>query len=166
MFFYRAKPVEAKSKEELLKVQCPICGNQLTHDWFMPIRYSPMALFRLLSFAGALALLLGLLIVKFDVVTTFLCQFSFLTQDRIIKVGLACICLPVAFMVIWGELKVGHLSEDDKHVYGLHCKTCGNGFVGLVDCSLHECSKEESVIQFDNGTESVVDGPYEKYEEE
>lgn len=41
MFFYRAKPVEAKSKEELLKAQCPICGNQLTHDWFMPIRYSP-----------------------------------------------------------------------------------------------------------------------------
>lgn len=165
MFFYRAKVVAAKSKEELLKVPCPICGNQLGHDWFMPIRYSPMALFRLLSFAGALALLLCLLILKFDVVTLRLNQFSFLTHDWIIKVGLACICLPAAFLVIWGELKVGHLSEDDKHVYGLHCKTCGNGFAGLVDCSPHECAKEESVIRLDNGTESVVDGPYEKYEE-
>lgn len=145
MFFYRKKVVEAKSKENLLSHSvCPICGKQLCHDWLMPIRYSPMVLLRLLILAGALAVLLCFLMLKFEDTAYFayFSQLVYSAQPKTIIITLAITCLPAAFFVILGELKLAHFTEDDRYLYGLYCKTCGNGFVGLVDYKqTGECSE-------------------------
>ena len=134
MFFYRAKSVEAATKEQLFEAECPVCGHKtLTKDWWMAFRYSPMAIFRGLFLAFAIALLLSLALYKVDSIWDYLSRFSYLTQERIMIIFLVCVSIPSAFTIIHWEIKLGHLSEDDQHAFGIYCKHCGNGFVGLVD---------------------------------
>lgn len=135
MFFYRDTVIQAKTKEELYNhSECPICHNKLTSDWKMPLRYEPMALFRMTIIGSAFATLLCFLLVKLEAIgwLSFLNKFSYLGQRNLIIAVLVAICLPAAFFAIWGEIKLGHWSRDDMSVYGLKCPTCGNGFVGLV----------------------------------
>ena len=134
MFFYRAKPVEAATKEQLMATECPICGQKLlSKDRWMAFRYSPMTMFRGLVLAFAIALLLSLLLYIIDFVWDYLSRFSYSTQERIVIIFLAFVSIPAAFTIIHWEIKLGHLSEDDQHAFGIYCKHCGNGFVGLVD---------------------------------
>lgn len=101
MFFYCAKPVKAVTKEQLLEAECPICGHMtLTKDWWMAFRYSPMAMFRGLFLAFAIALLLSLALYKVDFIWDYLSRFSYLTQERIMSIFLVCVSIPSAFTVI------------------------------------------------------------------
>ena len=135
MFFYRDTVVHAKTREELFDhSDCPICKSKLVYDWKMPLRYEPMALFRMGLIGGTFATLLCLLLVKAEERgwLGFLNRFSYTMQTKIPIAFLVCICLPAAFFAILGEIKLGHLTRDDAIVYGLRCPTCGNGFAGLV----------------------------------
>ena len=135
MFFYRDTVIRAKTRDDLFAhSECPICKNKLAHDWKMPFRYEPMVLFRMLLIGGAFATLLCLLLVKIEEKgwLAFLNRLSYSTQLKLVVAFLVCICLPAAFLVIWGEIKLGHWTRDNMIVYGLRCPTCGNGFAGLV----------------------------------
>lgn len=160
MFFYRDVVIKANSKADLIEhSECPICKNKLVHDWKMPLRYEPMALFRMCLIGGAFATLLCLLIVKVEEKgwLGFLNRFSYSMQTKLIIAFLVCICLPAAFFTILGELKLGHWTQDGAIVYGLRCPTCGNGFAGLVggDGSGKTMVSEESAIEND----LPADGP-------
>lgn len=147
MFFYRDTVIQAKTKEELYDhSECPICHNKLAPDRKMPLRYEPMALFRMVIIGGAFATLLCFLMVRLEEIgwLRFLKEFSYSDQMKIIVAVLASICLPIAFFSIWGEIKLGHWSRDDMAAYGLKCPTCGNGFLGLVGESSSRESEEES----------------------
>lgn len=152
MFFYRDTVIQAKTKEDLYDhSECPICHNKLAPDWKMPLRYEPMALFRMAIIGGAFASLLCLLMVKLEEIgwLGFIKELSYSEQTRIIATIVGIICLPAAFFSIWGEIKLGHWSRDDMAAYGLKCPTCGNGFLGLVG---EACSDEvEGAIDVDNG---------------
>lgn len=135
MFFYRDTVVHAKTQEELFDhSDCPICKNKLVRDWKLPVRYEPMALFRMGLIGGAFATLLCLLLVKAEERgwLGFLSQFSYAAQTKLLIALLICICLPASFFTILGEIKLGHWTQDGAIVYGLRCPTCGNGFAGLV----------------------------------
>lgn len=134
MFFYRDVVIKANSKAELIEHECPICKSKLVHDWKMPLRYEPMALFRMILFGGAFATLLCLLIVKAEEKgwLGFLAQLSYYAQTKLLIAFLVGSCLPAAFFAILGEIKLGHWTRDGAIVYGLKCPTCGNGFAGLV----------------------------------
>ena len=134
MFFYRAQPIEANSKEALFEKECPICGHRsLVLDHWIAFRYSPMAMFRGLFLSFAIALLLSLALYKIEFAWTFLSQFSYSMQEQIATIFLACSSIPTAFTIIHWEIKLGHLSEDDQQTVGVQCKHCSNAFVGLVD---------------------------------
>ena len=146
MFFYRAKPVKAVTKEQLLEAECPICGHMtLTKDWWMAFRYSPMAMFRGLFLAFAIALLLSLALYKVDFIWDYLSHFSYLTQERIMIIFLVCVSIPSAFTIIHWEIKLGHLSEDDQHAVGVRCTHCHNGFIGLADAFPKLNSSDENI---------------------
>ena len=152
MFFYKDTVVQAKTKEELYDhSECPICHNKLSPDWKMPLRYKPIALFRMVIIGGALATLLCLLMVKLEEIgwLYFLNEFSNSNQTKIIAAIVGIICLAAAFFFVWGEIKLGHWSQDDMAAYGLKCPTCGNGFLGLVGEASSDKTKE--VIDVDNG---------------
>ena len=147
MFFYRDTIIQAKTKEELYdQSECPICHCKLVHDWKMPFRYEPMALFRMLLIGGAFAILLCLLLVKLEAKgwLTFLDQYDYSTQIEFVAAFLICTCLPAAFFVILGEIKLAHWSRDDMIVFGLKCPTCSSGYLGLVGESSSRESEEES----------------------
>lgn len=154
MFFYRDVVIEANSKEALIKhSECPLCKNKLVHDWKMPLRYEPMALFRMGLIGGAFATLLCLLLVKAEEKgwLGFLSQLSYSAQTKLLIAFLVCSCLPAAFFAILGEIKLGHWTRNGAIVYGLRCPTCGNGFVGLVggDGPNEIVTTEESVVDND-----------------
>ena len=135
MFFYRDAVIQAQTKEELYNhSDCPICHNKLVPDWKMPLRYEPMALFRLLLIGGALAMLLSLVLIKLEAkgCLDFLNQFYYSTQRKLITAFLACICLPVSFYTVLAEIKLAHWVQGGTGVFGLSCPVCGNGYVGLV----------------------------------
>lgn len=147
MFFYRDTVIQAKTKEELYdQSECPICHGKLAHDWKMPFRYEPMALFRMILIGGAFAVLFFLLLVKLKAKgwLVFLKQFYYSTQIRLVAALLICTCLLAAFFVILGEIKLAHWSRDDMIAFGLKCPTCGNGYLGLVGESGSGESGEES----------------------
>lgn len=165
MFFYRDTVVHAKTQEELFgHSDCPICKSKLVYDWKMPLRYEPMALFRMGLIGGAFATLLCLLLVKAEERgwLGFLNRFSYSMQTKLLIAFLACICLPAAFFTIWGEIKLGHLTRDDAIVYGLRCPTCGNGFAGLVggdDPGENEVDEETAIernLSADGSEQSVM----------
>lgn len=146
MFFYRDTVIQTKTKEELYDhSECPICHSKLAPDWKMPIRYEPMALFRMLVIGGAFAALLCLLLVKLEDKgwLVFLDQFYYSTQIKLVVAFLISICLPAAFFVILCEIKLAHWSRDDMAAFGLTCPTCGNGYLGLVGEGCSEESEEE-----------------------
>lgn len=160
MFFYRDVVIEANSKEDLIKhSECPICKNKLVYDWKMPLRYEPMALFRMGLIGGAFATLLCLLIVKAEEKgwLGFLAQLSYSAQTKLLIAFLVCSCLPAAFFAILGEIKLGHWTRDGAIAYGLRCPTCGNGFAGLVGSVGPDeiVAAEESTVEHD----LPADGP-------
>ena len=152
MFFYRDVVIEANSKTDLIEhSECPICKNKLVYNWKMPLRYEPMALFRMVLIGGAFATLLCLLNVKAEekVWLMFLAGLSYSVQTKLLIAFLVCICLPAAFFTILGEIKLGHWTQDGAIVYGSRCTTCGNGFAGLVgsDGSGENMATEESTVE-------------------
>ena len=159
MFFYRDVVIKANSKADLIEHECPICKNKLVHDWKMPLRYEPMALFRMFLIGGAFATLLCLLIVKAEERgwLGFLNRFSYAMQTKLLIVFLVCICLPAAFFTILGEIKLSHLTRDDAIVFGLRCPTCGNGFAGLVGGD----GSDKTIVSEESTTENDLpaDGP-------
>lgn len=158
MFFYRAKPVEAATKEQLLATECPICGhNSLSKDRWMAFRYSPMAMFRGLFLAFAIAFLLSLALYKIDFIWDYLSSFSYSIQERIVIIFLACVSIPAAFTIIHWEIKLGHLSEDDQHAIGISCEHCHNAFVGLVDAfPKYTPCEEDSVSEHDESKQEIM----------
>lgn len=135
MFFYRDTVIQAKTKDELYdQSECPICHGKLVPDWKMPIRYEPMALFRMFLIGGAFATLLCLLLILIEEKGWFgfLDHFYYSTTIKLVAAFLIGICLPAAFFVILGEIKLAHWSRDDMTAFGLTCPTCGNGYLGLV----------------------------------
>lgn len=156
MFFYRDMVIQARTKDELYDhSECPICHGKLTPDWKMPLRYEPMALFRMLLIGGAFAVLLCLLLVKFEAKgwLAFLDQCYYSTQLKLVAAFLISICLPAAFFVILGEIKLAHWSRDDMAAFGLTCPTCGNGYLGLVGEDISGESEEEPGVNVHDLTE-------------
>ena len=161
MFFYKDTVINTKSKEELFNSQtvCPVCGGPLHRDWSMPVRYSPMAMFRFLILAGAIAMLLYLLVIQIDPVHMFLNQFRYTVRVGIIMIGLACLSLVLAFVLSLVELKLGHWAKDGMIVYGCRCKTCKSGFAGLVNRRQEETSTKNCMGQNDLPAVYILSGP-------